>query len=150
MLVHLGDLLFLFLFSQSFTDREKGGSIVVHRSVPVYVEPSRLRVGFSIQSQGRDAAEAIKVLATHKSKIREAMKEWKADLSTLEFLASQLIHGTPGLEDRTNYRVQRGNDPFGFDEVNQEQDDPDLPKVYTASAYASIDGQFPPRISTHC
>ncbi len=130
-------------FSQSLTERENGGSIIVHRSVPVHVEPSRLRVGFSIQSQGRDTAEAIKVLATHKAKIREAMKEWNADLSTLEFSASHLIHGTPGLEDRSNYRVQRGDDPFGFDEVNQEQDDPDLPKVYTASAYASIEWAVP-------
>ncbi len=139
----------------SAQDRTKDTrTITVSVTQPVKVQAKRVRLVLPLQAEGRDAAEAAKNLAAHKAKVKEALQEMKADISSIEYRDSTLglsPSSSPAMAGAMGgmawAQVQVAGD-FAVPNVvvggaNEPEPAAELPKIFHATSQLVVDWTLP-------
>lgn len=133
-------LLGLGLNSKAQAQVDGSTGIQTSGSAVIEVVPTKIRLNLTIEAEADDAKKAIKLLQTHKDKVREALAELKADEKTIEFSSTRLEQNdgfppnypSPAIRARI---MQQAN--------NRGVDPEDMPIIYMAKADLQVDWTLP-------
>lgn len=119
---------------------EVGNGLQTTGSATIEVVPTKIRLTVMMQAEADEAKKAIKLLQTHKEKVRESLAELKADEKSIHFTNTKLEQndGFPPNYPSASIRariLQQAN--------NRGVDPEDLPIIYVAKAELQADWVLP-------
>lgn len=126
------------------------GSVSASGSKEVTVEPTKLRLTLVIQAEGRDAQAAIKALSQHKEKVKEGLKEMKAEADSINFTGQKMSTAIAGMQAAGNQNYQQVMRRAGMMNgmpaaagADDEEESSEPPKIYTAKCNVQAEWTLP-------
>jgi len=118
----------------------QGSGLQTSGASTVVIVPSKLRLALTIQAEADDAKKAIKLLQTHKQKVRESLAELKAEETSIYFSSTRLDQndGIPSNFSSPAVRariLQQAN--------NRGVDPEDMPTIFIAKSVLQADWNLP-------
>jgi uncharacterized protein YggE len=106
----------------------------------IQVTPTKIRLSLTMEAEADDAKKAIKLLQTHKEKVRQSLSELKAEDKSIQFSSTRLEQNdgfppnypSPAIRARI---MQQAN--------NRGVDPEDLPVIFIAKADLQVDWSLP-------
>lgn len=118
----------------------QGSGLQTSGASTIVVVPTKLRLTLTMQAEADDAKKAIKLLQTHKQKVRESLAELKADEKSIQFSSTRLEQNdgipsnfpSPAIRARILQQANtRGVDPE------------DMPTIFIAKGSLQADWNLP-------
>lgn len=118
----------------------QGSGLQTSGASTIVIVPTKLRLTLTMQAEADDAKKAIKLLQTHKQKVREALAELKAEEKSIQFSSTRLDQNdgipsnfpSPAVRARI---LQQAN--------NRGVDPEEMPTIFIAKSGLQADWNLP-------
>lgn len=113
----------------------------------VALQPDGLRLAMKIQAVGKDGKSAIKALNEQKELVRKELTAMNATADSIRFSSTDVNSGSGNDNEARMIRSMRMGGAFGGPGGGDEDDEPALPKVFTASCWTVAKWTLPSKDS---